>query len=586
MTILRAFAVLVFVGLSGLAIATLLVSREPIPAEVTGSPTPAEYPLRWVYGVLYFGDFITRAPDGEAHVQIRYDRPEAFKRLVHAAIVARNCRRRNVLLPRHFRSAMMEPIGPMSPRPESKTAQLPSTLETLERTNSGKCPSSNQAMRRRLSSVSCSFVRDQNILQRVPVDVVWLWLAPASILILICFQVPLSAGRLFAVTAIPVLLFVFTYTLMDVGYHLVLTQDSAAYLQLVIKGSYASTRSAGYQTILWAVHKADAGLEHLAWVQLGACIACYLAGARLLAVRSGNNRWMGPVLVLAVLFQEIYGTICTCRHDGSAVYSGIWAVRGRVGGSRPTARQACAWWRAVVGIILAILTKSIGVVLVLPALLLMHFLPREKRLSVSGAIVMAGLATYGLLAVQQFRSVRGDLSAESFRRICARWGQDWLDARRSHPCRRPTSREALIRRCGARDSAAAAAEPRLTFTRLRPSIVMSTRHGAQDFNILIWYKLFSDRRIRASYHREKVNAFFLRLNGISSVRAHPMLYLRHVAAHFYGMWRDLDQIVAGADCNNRAASCAGCSEYRSVYPRSLEYDSASELAPLQTARFS
>jgi hypothetical protein len=62
----------------------------------------------------------------------------------------------------------------------------------------------------------------------------------------------------------------------------------------------------------------------------------------------------------------------------------------------------------------------------------------------------------------------------------------------------------------------------------------------QDFNKVIWTKMFPIAE--AELHtREAINSYFLRL-GISSIRAHPFLYLRHVAAHFYGMWRDLGQV--------------------------------------------
>ena len=81
--ILQLFALVVFLGLSALAVATLLVSRGPIPAEVSGSTTPPEFPGRTVGNVLANGDFVTRAADGDAHVLIRFSSPEAFKQIVH-----------------------------------------------------------------------------------------------------------------------------------------------------------------------------------------------------------------------------------------------------------------------------------------------------------------------------------------------------------------------------------------------------------------------------------------------------------------------------------------------------------------------
>jgi hypothetical protein len=529
-TILRAFAVLVFVGLSGLAIATLLVSRDPIPAEVTGSPTPAEFPLRWAYGVLDYGDFVTRAPDGEAYVQLRYDRPEAFKQLVHG-----------------YRGAALPPSQRII------TAALQVSDDGANWTDVGEADEQDGAIAFDLGNVGAHkfwkmsvvksgdapevvfgqlrFVRDKNILQGVPADIVWLGLLPASILILICFQVPLSAGRLFAVTAIPVALFVFAYTLLYVSYHLVLTQDSPEYLQFIIKGSYASIRSAGYQSILWAVHKV-VGLEHLAWVQLGACIACYLAGARLLAISCGN-KWMGPVLVLAFLFQGTTAQFAPAVMTDALFTAGFGLFAAALGAlaRRPDRPAVVA---AVAGIVLAILTKSIGVVLVLPALLLVRFLPCEKRLSISGTIVIAGLATYGLLALSNFERT-GDPSAESFAGYALMGQVGWMLDDTSVPPSDLT--KSLI------DAAAPVIAQRPADLGNIHSLATLDRYvdvTGQDFNVLIWYKLFPIAKSQL-HTREKINSFFLRF-GISSVRAHPMLYLRHVAAHFYGMWRDLDQI--------------------------------------------
>jgi hypothetical protein len=62
----------------------------------------------------------------------------------------------------------------------------------------------------------------------------------------------------------------------------------------------------------------------------------------------------------------------------------------------------------------------------------------------------------------------------------------------------------------------------------------------QEFNLLVWYKL-DPVAVSQLGSMEKANSFFLRF-ALSSIRAHPFLYLRHAAAHFYGMWRDLDRV--------------------------------------------
>jgi hypothetical protein len=68
---------------------------------------------------------------------------------------------------------------------------------------------------------------------------------PALVLLLFAFQVPLTLGWLFLVTALPVALFVLTYSLGYVGYSIVIVPDSKGYLQRLLDGSYSSTRSIG-----------------------------------------------------------------------------------------------------------------------------------------------------------------------------------------------------------------------------------------------------------------------------------------------------------------------------------------------------
>lgn len=528
LVILRAFAVLVLVGVCGLAIATLLVHRQPI-AEVTGSPTPAEYPMRWVYGVLDYGDFVTRAPDGEAYAQLRYDTPQAFKRLVHAyrGRVAPSERIITAVLRLSDDGSNWTDVG----EAEEQDGVITFDLESVGAHRFWKMSVVKSGDAPEVVFGQLAFVPAKNVLQRVPIDLVWLGLLPAFILLLISFQVALSPRRLFWITAIPVVLFVFAYTLVHVGYHVVLYQDSAGYLQYVVQGTYASIRSAGYPTILWVIQKV-LGLEHVAWVQLASAVVCYLAGARLLAERS-ENRWMGPVLVLAFLFQGVTSQFAPAVLT-EALFAGGFGLFAAALGALAGRPDGFALVAAVVGIVLVTLTKSIGVVLIVPALLLIRFLPSGKRLAISGTIVLAGLATYGLLIFSNFKRT-GDLSAESFAGYGLIAEVAWmLDDTYMPPS--DLSRSLI-------DAAAPVIARRPSDLGNIHSLATLDRYvdvTVADFNVVIWDKLFPIAE--AELHtREAINAFFLRF-GISSIRAHPFLYLRHVLAHFYGMWRDLGKI--------------------------------------------
>jgi hypothetical protein len=367
-----------------------------------------------------------------------------------------------------------------------------------------------------------------SLIRRVPVDVVWLGLLPATLLILICFRIPLSVGRVFTATAFAVASFLLLFSLGYVDIHTLTSSDSVGYLQRILDGTYSPKRSVGYPIILMAVQH-TIGLDHLAWIQLGADIACYLAGAFLLAVRFGN-KWIGCILVFAILLQGTVSLFAPGVMTESLFVAGLGLFAAALGvlAWRPDRRAVVA---AAVGIILATLAKSFSVVLVLPALLLVRFLPKGHRLPVSGAIVLCGLATYTLMAISSYTRT-GVATPESFAGYSLMGHVGWMLDDASMP---PSD---LTRSMIA--AAAPVIEQRPADLTNIHSLATLDRYidvTAGDYNTLFWGKLNPIATSQLG-SVERVNSFFLRFS-LSSIRAHPFPYFRHVAAHFYGMWRDL-----------------------------------------------
>jgi hypothetical protein len=525
--VLRVFAVLVFVGLSGLAIATLLVSRGPIAAEVIGSPTPPEHSSPPVSEVLDTGNVITRAPDGEAYVQIRYDAPEAFRQLIHVYRI-------EVLPQNRIITAALKTSDDGTNWKDVAEAGGENGFFAFDLRNAGAHKFWKMIVVRSGDAPEVvfgriSFVKERSIIRSVPVDLVWLGLLPASVLILISFQLSLSLGRLFTVTALPVALFVLLYSLGYADFHTAIAPDSWRYLQPVLKGSYSSFRNAGYPTILLAVHN-TIGLDHLAWVQGSAGIACYLAGAWLLAVRFGN-KWIGLVLALAVLLQGSISQFAPHVLTEALFMAGLGLFAAALGALawRPERPAVIA---AAIGIILVILTKSIGVVLLLPALLLIRFLPKGKRLSVSGVIVISGLATYALMGISSFTRTGALTESSAGYSLIGHVG--WMLDDAAMPPSDLT--RTLI------SAAAPVVEKRPADLTNIDSLAALNRYvdiTVQDYNTVLWQKLVPIAKSQLG-SEEKIDSFFWRF-GLSSIRAHPSSYIRHVTAHFYGMWRDLGQ---------------------------------------------
>jgi hypothetical protein len=186
---------------------------------------------------------------------------------------------------------------------------------------------------------------------------------------------------------------------------------------------------------------------------------------------------------------------------------------------------------AAVGIVLMTLTKTLGVVVVLPALLLMRFLPSGARLSTSGAIVLSGLATYALMAISAYERT-GATSPESYMGYQLIGNVGWmLDDTAMPPS--ALTREMI-------NAAANVIQRRPVGLADIDSLSSLDRYvdvTEQDFDVVLWGNLVPIANTRLATAQE-VNSFFLHFS-LSSIRAHPLAYARHVAAHFYGMWRDL-----------------------------------------------
>ncbi len=250
----------------------------------------------------------------------------------------------------------------------------------------------------------------------MPVDAVWLGLLPASLLILISFRIPLSFGHMFTATAFPVSLFVLFYSLGYVDFHAVTWQRrQRRTCNAFFMARTRPLRNVGYAIILLAVKNT-----------VGTRPSCMNTARNRHSVLSGR-RLPASCPICKQMDRIHFGV----RHPASGAISqfapdvmtealfmaglGLFAAALEVMASRTDRRAVTA---AAVGIVLATLAKSLGVVLVLPALLLVRFLPKGNRLSVSGVIVICGLATYALMAISSYTRT-GIASPENTGRIRA-----------------------------------------------------------------------------------------------------------------------------------------------------------------------
>ncbi len=254
------------------------------------------------------------------------------------------------------------------------------------------------------------FITRYEVLRRIPIDVAWLCLIPAFILLFAFSPSGLSPTRLLASFAIPIALFVSVYSFGYVGYHILHYNDSPSYLQRLLAGTFASNRNSGYPSFLVAV-SGTIGLDRLAWIQLGTIVACYFIGVSLLASYL-ESKWLGPLLALMFVLQGATSGFADQILTEALFTAGLTLFAASLGALvwRPGTGAVIA---GVIGIVLATLAKSIGLVLVVPALLVVRFLPKEARIRVAVSLVAAGLVAYGGMAAVNF-SRTGTFSPESF----------------------------------------------------------------------------------------------------------------------------------------------------------------------------
>ena len=378
------------------------------------------------------------------------------------------------------------------------------------------------------SSASCEA---PELLRQVPVDLVWLSLIPAFLLLFSTTSSGLSRNYLLVSFASPVMLFVLMYSFGYVPYHTLHFNDSASYLQKVLTGTYASNRNFGYSTILVAINR-TIGIDRIAWFQFGAIIACYLTGAWLLGSYL-QRKWLAPLIVAMFLAQGATTTFSDRILTEALFAAGLGLFAASLGALAWQARAA-AQMAGVAGIVLAIAAKSIGIVFVIPALLVARFLPKDGRFRHSAPIAAAGLATYLAMAGYNYVNTRV-FAPENFAGEVLVAHVAWtLDD--AYMPKTDLTRQMLA-------TAADVVRKRpdnLTKIDSRASLDRYVSYTAVEESEIFWNGLYP---VGASHFSSgaQENAFYLQF-AISTIRVHPFPYILHSAAHFYGLWRDLGNL--------------------------------------------
>jgi hypothetical protein len=556
----RCAALLLALSAIATALGTVAVGRKPLwPIEVTGSPTPAEYARRSVDTVLDRGDFLTRAPDGQAHAAFRFSAPQSFLRIEHGYPAEpspiHRLRRAAVQWSDgaawHDAAVAESRDGTLVFDVSAAGAHARWRLLVLE---SG---SASEVVIGRLEFVPLRSLPAQ-LLARVPVDIPWVALFLALLVLAASAARRPSPARIFAAAAVPAGLFVLAYSLGYAPLQPILTDDSWGYISALAHGVYSEFRNSGYPSFVLAVGKL-AGFAALPAAQLLVQTVFYgLAVWRLSAAYGW--RWLGPVLLLAFCLFDI-GTFSAPWVMTEALFSAglVLCSAGLAAAARRPSPVTLAL--AGLGLFTAVAAKSIGVILIVPAVLLLRFLPRRLWLRAATLAVLPGIGAYLLMSWHGYERT-GRFSPEQFAGTALIGHVAWMldgdvpGRPEIGPALRASVQPTLARR-----------PADLGRIRSVSDLDDYVNYTANEYNSLLWENIAPAAwKSLGNDDYAKVDSIYRQL-ALSSIAKRPLAYAGHVAAHFYGLWREAVYVKSLRDTAvyNRALPAGLPEETRAGY---------------------
>jgi hypothetical protein len=363
----------------------------------------------------------------------------------------------------------------------------------------------------------------------IPIDLAWL----ACCLVLLGATATLCGGltgpRMFAVVAVATILFVVIYTYLLAPSWVVTAPDSPAYAWPLINGAYHPSRSSGYPTFLRFVH-ATFGLNQLGIVQLIIELCSLTAAVGLLG--RVYRFWSVAIFLLVAL--SFYGALLlfSAHLLTEALFLAGFTLAAAGLASAARRPSTAVLIVAGLGLATATLAKAVGIVLVVPALMLVRFMPRQRWSSLVTVVVLP-IGVYLWMATGAF--IRGNLLTPQ-----ATGGIDlagnvagFLDGELSDPPGFVAALQEAVRP---------------VLDRRPPALV---KIGSwQDLDTYVDYTarehdtLLGGAILPAAWAQlpgadiQTLDRMLLRV-GVLSIMAHPLAYAQHVAAHYYGLWRDL-----------------------------------------------
>ena len=365
----------------------------------------------------------------------------------------------------------------------------------------------------------------------IPYDVAWGLLCAGILGVLFTFGTLTVPVALMLIT-IGAMTFVVSYALLLAPYQIVSTPDSFGYVQPLVDGTYDSSRTIGYPNFLRLVYL-TVGLGKIAVVQLSIQLLslgilgvviwrCYGLFTGLIIIIGGTLFFSGWIV-----FSAPY--ILTESLTTSGL---LLATAGIIGATRQPSPGMLVL--AGCGLLLATLIKSTGLAVTLATVpIVVWFLPPRCR--VRGLALMAGpaIAAYLLMAAHHYWR-EGAFSAQSGAGIVLAGHVGWMlqGELPDHPGLVGQLKEATASAMGDKNPA----DMKIS--------TLSDLNNYIDYTSGLSDAILLDR-ILPTLRKSHPDITWTEINGIltrvafSSIAADPLAYVKHVAAHFYGIWRQV-----------------------------------------------
>ncbi len=363
----------------------------------------------------------------------------------------------------------------------------------------------------------------------IPYDIAWGLLCAGILGLLFTFGA-LTIPIAFMVITIAAMTFVFSYALILAPYQIISTNDLFGYVQPLIYGTFDSLRNIGYPIFLQFMNPIF-GLGNIAivqvWMQLLSLMVVGAVVWRSYSVITGLIVVIGGVLFFSgwIVFSAPYILA------ESLITSGLLlATAGVIGAARHPSLGM--FLLAGCGLLLATVVKSTGFAVTLATVpIVVWLLPPGRR--VRGLALMAGPAVtaYLLMAADHYRR-EGEFAAQSGAGVLAGHVGWMLQGELpDHP--------GLI---GKLKEVAAEAIADNNPANMKISTLSDLNYYVDYTSGLcdaILYKILPT--LKKSYPDitwTQTNRILMRV-AFRSIAADPLSYMKHVAAHFYGIWRQV-----------------------------------------------